>query len=191
MARGCYFAGVLLVLTAIAQGNMYDIISPLLLSPDVCGNSGCANWSELNTTIQSWWTDSTVPIHASNHCAQLSSAPGLNSPSPLLDPKQVGSQGAWCVCENNHEHWGYCTSPEFTPEQVNLQYAGPTTIVVSFVTFEPEMPSGSPVAVLMSGVKGPQRIIEGVTHVYTSPSGQKRIDVFYQVIRKTVLHPSM
>lgn len=34
----------------------------------------------------------------------------------------------------------------YTPEQINIQIAGPNTVVLSFVTFEPTVPTAQPVA---------------------------------------------
>lgn len=64
---------------------------------------------------------------------------------------------------------GYCTAPHHHPEQINLQIADPTTVVVAFVTYE-ALPAGPPVAMLgtdPSGAKAVQKT--GVSHAYNPP----------------------
>eukprot|EP00756_Hemistasia_phaeocysticola_P033397 Hpha_TRINITY_DN16462_c5_g9::TRINITY_DN16462_c5_g9_i1::g.161961::m.161961 len=154
------------------SANMYNLVSPLLVPPSECGTAGCAAWSSLNSTITGWWAGGVTPADAANHCAQLPNAPGLSKPSPVLDPKGVGGQGAWCVCEGGSS-WGYCSSPYNIPEQVNLQLASPDTVVASFVTFEKEVPADAPFASLEVVGSGTTEIKRGVTHVYVSPSGTR------------------
>ena len=154
--RTVALAPLLLLLLASshpADAVMYDVISPKLLAPEECPH-GCAAWSKTNTPAD-WWQHGAVPAGASNHCAQPANATGLATPKPVLDPKGIGGQGAWCVCEGMQEagwlsrgKWGYCTSASYIPEQINLQLANPDTVVVSFVTFEPTAPEGLPVAML-------------------------------------------
>jgi len=153
---------------------MYDVISPTLIPPAKCAN-GCAFWSKTNIS-SSWWSNNAVPANAGANCAQLANATGLSIPSPLLDPIGVGGVGAWCVCKGSTDtsapaNWGYCTSPHYVPEQVNLQLASPTTVVVSFVTFEPSVPTGLPVAELTSTTSALS--IKGVTHTYVTASGNR------------------
>ena len=45
-------------------------------------------------------------------------------------------------------HWwcnGTPVDTRYIPEQINLQIAGPDTVVISFVTFEPTLPADAPV----------------------------------------------
>jgi len=157
-----------------ADANMYDLIDPRLVPPSVCGPSGCAAWNSLNATIDSWWLNGMAPQKADNYCAQLPFAPALSKPAPLLDPSAVGGQGAWCVCADDAAKWGYCTSANQVPEQVNIQVASPDTVVVSFVTFESIAPGEPPSATIkVSGSSGNADVKTGVTHTYVTPTGDR------------------
>ena len=60
---------------------------------------------------------------------------GWNNSSPWgPDMTLPGAYGAFCYCANN-SGWGHCQSPRRTPEQINVQLSGPTSVVVAFVTF--------------------------------------------------------
>ena len=182
MVMSLAFVLLLSLLLALSNGLMYDVISPKLLAPSNCAK-GCAVWTKDQpgdvVKTDAWWSSGEgPPATAANHCAQLANSTGLNKPAPVLDPKGVGGQGAWCFCEgSDRKEWGYCSSPSFVPEQVNLQLAAPDTVVVSFVTFEPSAPAGLPVAELTEegteaeGGVGAQ--LTGVTHTYVTPSGNR------------------
>ena len=158
------------VALGVVNANMYDVVDPNLVPPSICGSAGCANWSTLNSTIQAWWSSGSTPDDAGALCAQLANAPALAHPSPVLDPSGVGGQGEWCVCANNTEAWGYCTSPDQIPEQINLQMASPDTVVVSFVTFESTEPSEAPYAsIQQANTTTNDDVKRGVTHVYYTP----------------------
>merc|ERR1740117_194350 len=153
------------VILSGAHALMYDVISPKLVPPAKC-TGGCADWT--STNFSSFWMNGAVPNGAANHCAQLANATGYNHPKPVLDPTGIGGQGAWCVCAGGAAaEWGYCTSAEYIPEQINLQLAGPDTVVVSFVTFEPSAPDGLPLAMLAG------KQLTGVTHTYVTPKGDR------------------
>ena len=66
--------------------------------------------------------------------------------------------------------WAQCTSPPKTVEQINLQLASPTSIVVSFVTFnDPDSTSNPPqVRYVTASADDDEawRTAHGVTHVY-------------------------
>jgi hypothetical protein len=88
----------------------------------------------------------------------------------VLDPKGMGGNGAWCACKPAEGEdpasftLEYCDSPPFTPEQINLQIADPTTVVLSFVTFEPSTngaPTTVPTAMVGKSV-GRQLYLRGV-----------------------------
>ena len=70
---------------------------------------------------------------------------------------------------------GYCVSGEGVPEQVNVQIAGPDSIVVSFVTFEKEAPVDAPTMMLAraGAATAGSKTLTGVTHVHKSPSGDR------------------
>ena len=77
-------------------------------------------------------------------------------------------------CADNHDNWGYCTSADQVPEQVNIQAASPDTVVVSFVTFEGTAPPQAPFAAIQkSGSTGSPDVKRGVTHTYTTPAGNR------------------
>eukprot|EP00939_MAST-03C_sp_MAST-3C-sp1_P001607 g1607.t1 len=164
---------------------MYDVISPKLLSSCV-PSKRCADWSKAaNETVRNWFGDVESVDEAKNYCAQLAKSPGLTKPSPVLDPAGIGGQGAWCLCEASDEtDWAYCESPKNIPEQINLQIASKSGVVVSFVTFEDEKPSEAPFAEIQekertaevsfsSPSSSSSLLLRGVTHIYVSPSGSR------------------
>jgi hypothetical protein len=64
--------------------------------------------------------------------------------------------------------WGYCTSKHGVPEQVNVQIAGPDSVVINFVTFESTPPSDLPVIKMGSSAGSLSQTITGVTHTHTT-----------------------
>ena len=115
---------------ASAGANMYNRILPDFVAPATC-TKGCAMWSDLagdgNTRAQAGcdakWAGGKAPADAARNCAMPSNDPGTYT--------------GWCYCKDSGDSsWDYCTSPQATPTQINLQMAGPTAVVVSFVTFE-------------------------------------------------------
>ena len=109
---------------------MYDRVLPLFLPPSSCAN-GCAAWSDLaadgsavpQANADAMWAGGKAPEGAGRSCAMPSNDPGLYN--------------GWCFCKDSHDaSWDNCTSPLTIPTQINLQMAGPTAVVASFVTFE-------------------------------------------------------
>eukprot|EP01060_Flectonema_neradi_P004519 TRINITY_DN12928_c1_g1_i1.p1 TRINITY_DN12928_c1_g1~~TRINITY_DN12928_c1_g1_i1.p1 ORF type:complete len:700 (+),score=168.21 TRINITY_DN12928_c1_g1_i1:49-2100(+) len=62
---------------------------------------------------------------------------------------------------------GYCVSKKSVPEQINVQIASPTSVVLSFVTFEDSAPTSPPTA----SVNG--TTFTGVTHNHTTSAGDR------------------
>jgi hypothetical protein len=144
-----------LILTALispSQANMLDLLQPLKLRPSEC-TLGCANWADLagsgssanQAAVDAAWAAGAPPAGAGNHCAQqgrglgatagANYTDGWNNSSPWgPDMALPGAYGAFCYCANN-SGWGHCQSPRRTPEQINVQLSGPTSVVVAFVTF--------------------------------------------------------
>lgn len=168
----------------VTEAMMYDVLEPLKLPGPKCSN-GCAAWATANSTVAGWWAHGNPPANASNHCAQLANSPGLHKPVPVLDPVGVGSVGSWCLCLGSDE-WDYCGSAHYIPEQINIQIASPDTVVLSFVTFEPEAPSNKPLGKLGSSVSSLQPIDTdvAVTHVYTTPAGDRKYLMHFIVLRE-------
>ena len=59
----------------------------------------------------------------------------------------------------------------YTPEQINIQIAGPNTVVLSFVTFEPTVPTAQPVA--MFGANNAS-LVRSNNVLFFHPNLQKR-----------------
>lgn len=79
--------------------------------------------------------------------------------------------GPICPCRTDRTsaiEYHTCTAPLFVPEQINLQLANSTTIVVSFVTHELAPPMAPPIARIgIASEPGPPRVIlSGVSHWY-------------------------
>jgi hypothetical protein len=72
----------------------------------------------------------------------------------------------------------YCTPPVYIPEQINLQYASSSAVVVGFVTYEPfAQGSAPPQAKLQANSSAsPPVIVTGVTHQY-APPGRNSTDL--------------
>ena len=73
----------------------------------------------------------------------------------------------------------YCVSAKAVPEQINLQIASPSAVVVQFVTFEDEVPTAAPTALLTKGESSNNASAEaavvsvsGVTHPYRTAGGR-------------------
>ena len=77
--------------------------------------------------------------------------------------------------------WGYCTSKELVPEQVNVQLAGPDSVVISWVTFGDDGKFTPPTAT----VNG--KIISGVTHTHRTAAGDRTY--FMHFVRVGDLEP--
>ena len=75
------------------------------------------------------------------------------------------------------EDWAYCVSPKGVPEQINLQVASSSSVVISFVTFEETAPTSPPVAV----VNGTS--YTGVTHVHKAPSGDRTYYMHFVLVK--------
>ena len=168
--------------------DMYDVLLPHYLPPAECVH-GCAAWSSLPTHFATLWAGTGPPPNASNYCAIPAAV--VNEPNPNVSASgRCGGQslgylvcngstssfyGPICACAtqvsegDTTPHFATCTAPESYPEQINLQIAASDTIVVSFVTFEVELPSAPPVVQLRPlGVPDWTREISGVAHRYTT-----------------------
>ena len=140
---------------AISLSNVYDVVMPLYRPS--CSN-GCLPWAEaarsLNSTTQAvidgfFVKGARGSAAAGSACAMpgaqagthekdcgLHCHPGKDQWSYIYD----SYAGPWCFCkdpipgiENTSQ---YCTPALDNPEQINLQYASPTAVVVGFVTYE-------------------------------------------------------
>ena len=70
----------------------------------------------------------------------------------------------------------YCTPPLYIPEQINLQYASSSAVVVGFVTYEPFTQSSAPPQAKLQSSASPPAIVTGVTHQY-APPGRNSTDL--------------
>lgn len=142
-------------------------------SPFSCTDEDRRRRNKTSDAYKGCWMNETILNEAGSFCAQPGQAPALTKPSPVLDPTEIGGQGAWCVCASGSaKEWDYCQSTsDDVPEQINLQLAGPDTVVVSFVTFDESAPSDPPIgSIKKSGETGDGRLLTGVTHTYVTPS---------------------
>ena len=111
-----------------------------------------------------------------------------------------GFNGAFCWCkdpEPGGAAWGLCMSPAAKPEELNIQLASPTSVVVSFVTFdEPPGSAATPPEVSYREQGAPpagNRVAKGVTHVYRMPLGPPAVTnatkrYFLHFVRLSNLH---
>lgn len=109
--------------------------------------------------------------------AALASPSSMLGDSPLCYPgtpahtmSGPGFNGAFCWCKDPPKQgpsWGLCTSPPAAVEQLNLQLAGPTDIVVSFATFEDPGAVRAPPRVEYHESGQAVQSAQGVTHIYS------------------------
>ena len=88
---------------------------------------------------------------------------------PSNDP---GTYSGWCYCKNESSagQRGNCLSPTALPTQINLQMAGPTEVVASFVTFETMKESYKPEAQYSTDASFPAgnvQVASGLCHHFT------------------------
>ena len=179
---------VLLLLLLLASpsgvvGDLYDVLSPHLLPPD----GGCIPWSEL-PAMDKYWFAGKPPAGAGSSCAQQGKGNpdascwdyqrgvGMRcADNPLWrGPRDWGHDpmvesmynntlahviGSYCVAKATG-NVTTCSSGLGVPEQVNVQIASSSSVVVSWVTFEAEAPTGPPVV----AVNGSE--VHGITHIH-------------------------
>ncbi|EDQ86651.1 uncharacterized protein MONBRDRAFT_33725 [Monosiga brevicollis MX1] len=168
MKGACGMLGVLALVASSAA--MYDVVVDYYAPPANC-TEGCASWTDLaadnctglnQSAVDAKWQFGVAPANVGRHCAM-----------PANDP---GEYGAWCYCRNSMAVWGFCEANQSvpTPEQVNLQVAGPDTVVVSFVTFN-DTATSAPTAQLGESADLTDAItLTGITKEYTETSNASR-----------------
>lgn len=164
-------------LMVACTADMMDVVMPHYLPPKQCVN-GCADWNTLDAaTVQAIW-QGKPPQDVGGSCAiparAVDEAPCYPGLGKLVCNSSTSSfYGPICACKGESPLvFATCTAPESIPEQVNLQVAEWSVVVVSFVTFDVEEPSEPPEAafqeVFLNGSVGPMRNVSGVSHRYTS-----------------------
>eukprot|EP00040_Diaphanoeca_grandis_P030384 m.179559 g.179559 ORF g.179559 m.179559 type:complete len:727 (-) comp31979_c1_seq1:166-2346(-) len=86
---------------------------------------------------------------------------------------------------------GYCTSPLSIPQQINIQIAAPDTVVISFVTFEPEgIAPADPPSVSIGTSTTNLKTVHGVTHKHeTKPASGPVRTLYMHFISVSALLP--
>ena len=165
------------VLTTVA-GNMYDVTDEVayFLPPPECP-SGCMNWTAaLNASErEASFADPSILPSLGARCAIPGRAlHSLTQPvaTTMTAMERAAFYGPICPCRNGSAanstiEYHTCTAPILVPEQINLQLANSTTVVVSFVTHELSPPREPPRAYLKltSGTEPPTTLF-GVSHWY-------------------------
>ena len=167
--------------------DMYDVLLPHYLPPKAC-RAGCAAWASV-PEADALWSAGAPPLHASDYCAIPASSadepqPGATSPTMCGGPhlgelvcngSTSSFYGPICACAPvagdapGVVRFATCTAPVSYPEQINLQIAASDVVVVSFVTFEPQLPTAPPVAQLRTvGSSSWSSDITGVAHRFTT-----------------------
>ena len=186
--RTSVFAVLILSLFAgVTLGNVYEVIQPDYLPATGCE---CLAWNAVSPNdpafqnkVNAMFLAGAPPADAANHCLM----PGATAGNGLKDgatfgPVEVSFAGSWCYCKPAAAGATsaappvatYCTPPQFTPEQINLQAAGAGVVVASFVTFEPKLSSVPPVVQWGTDASKLTETTSGVSHWYTEPTGSKR-----------------
>ena len=190
--------GLLLIsLACAAHGNQYDVFFHQYRPPSECSD-GCARWADVvadgvtgigQDQVDALFAHGSVPAEAGASCLWPGAAPVHGENRRLLtagDP-YAGDSWLWvqagrapgpengsvpfCYCRQaapGAQRSGHCTPPMGVPEQINLQYASPNTVVAAFVTFETEPPTAPPTASF--GQQGETPIeLKGISHWYSLP----------------------
>eukprot|EP00045_Choanoeca_perplexa_P017855 m.268780 g.268780 ORF g.268780 m.268780 type:complete len:573 (+) comp17656_c0_seq5:211-1929(+) len=160
---------VLFLGLAVPSMGMYDVLVDYYDPPSSCAD-GCALWSDLasdnctrsQSDVNAKWKSGQPPSNAARLCGM-----------PANDP---GFDGAWCYCKNSHsDTWDYCQpKAKPVPEQINLQVAGPDTVTVGFVSFEP-VANTHPKAMLSTTPDMSDAIeVSGTSQLYVETSNETR-----------------
>ena len=171
-----------------AAGDMDDVIDAVaaFTGPTDCP---CMNWTDaLNATEQaaSFADPSLLPSLGAGCAIPGRALHALTQPvAPVMTPmEQAAFYGPICPCRNARHHpnrvqFVTCNAPLFVPEQINLQLANSSTVVVSFVTHELSPPVSQPLARLgLASGEGPPTTtttLSGVSHwfVTSNANGSK------------------
>ena len=160
-----------------AMGTMDDVIDAVAAfdPPPECPH-GCMNWTDaLNATEQaaSFADPSLLPALGAK-CAIPGNAlhgtiQGRNDSMSSIE--KAAFYGPLCACRDRRRghaiEFHTCTAPLFVPEQINLQLANSTTVVVSFVSHELLPPTAEPMARIgLASAGPPTATVSGVSHWY-------------------------
>ena len=156
-----------------ATGNMFDVIDAVdaFVAPPECPN-GCMNWTAaLDSSEQAanFADPSLLPALGARCAIPGNALHALTQPvAPVMTPVEAAAfYGPICPCRSSGHavEFHTCTAPLFVPEQINLQLANSTTVVVSFVSHELSPPTAEPLARLGLASGGPPTTtLSGVSH---------------------------
>ena len=170
-------------LLVAAMGHMYDVTDEVaaFLPPPECP-LGCMNWTAaLNASEQvASFADPSILPSLGARCAfpgrALVHSFGQGRNETLSAMERAAFYGPICPCRTGSTassvvEFHTCTAPLFVPEQINLQLANSTTVVVSFVTHERSPPTAPPRARLRlagddAGAPPSTVSLSGVSHWY-------------------------
>ena len=117
------------------------------------------------------WVHGRPPAGAGSLCAQQGK--GNNGPWAVANDSSTGNEatsgaiahtlGGYCVSKATG-NVTLCTQSYGVPEQINVQIAGPDSVVVSFVTFETAEPTAPPTARVTAAHAAEMSPVVGVTH---------------------------
>jgi hypothetical protein len=160
---------------------MADVIDSVaaFTAPPECPD-GCMNWTAaLNASEQAAsFADPSILASLGARCAIPGRAlRSLTQPvAPVMTPMEAAAfYGPICPCRTTNSsaaattvEFHTCTAPLFVPEQINLQLANSTAVVVSFVTHEHRPPTAPPLARLglAREAGAPPTVLSGVSHWY-------------------------
>lgn len=151
---------------------MYDVISKHAVPPA----GGCMDWESVPAKHNAFWAEGKPPADAASYCAQQAKGSANSSCWGNLPGEHGMSHGSvcptsYCVSKVTGEI-AFCSSAFGVPEQVNVQIAGPDSVVVQWVTFEQDAPTTPPVVEFGSSSGKLDTSASGVTHVHET-SGKR------------------
>jgi hypothetical protein len=131
---------------------------------------GCRPWDDV-PEMDANWVHGRPPAGAGSLCAQQGK--GNNGPWAVANDSSTGNEatsgaiahtlGGYCVSKATG-NVTLCTQSYGVPEQINVQIAGPDSVVVSFVTFETAEPTAPPTARVTAAHAAEMSPVVGVTH---------------------------
>ena len=141
-----------------AASNQPDVFFPHYTHG--CGSAGCAAWSDILGACKMF--ADPVPVKFSQTCAIPGRAVGDSPDSSLFRPEarfdDPAASGPFCFCKTADDAAEKskpsltavnCLPQLFVPEQINLQYGAPDTVVAAFVTYERSPPTEASMATLV------------------------------------------
>ena len=193
---------VIVTISCVAKfitADVYDHLMPTWKpDPNTCEDK-CVEWNKIpnindQREMNSKWRYNKPPSDAGSSCAMPGGSAGkFECDGCSIDDVTNSYAGPWCYCntpKKGQNHTQYCIAPTNVPEQINLQIADSTSVVVSFVTREEHAPTSKEPPIAHFGeTETDLKKIKGVTHHYKKLSEVEKISYSLHFIKFAGLQP--